>query len=60
MSDAIKDALFAALCEAGLKVPEGEFGVHATHWETSNAKHPDVLQQTFIVSVSEILPEPKK
>lgn len=59
MSDELKNAIFTALCEAGLKIPEGEFGAHATHWETSNAKHPDILQQTFIVSVSEILPEPK-
>lgn len=57
MSDEIKNALFTALCEAGLKVPQGEFGVHATHYETSNAKHPDILLQVFIVSVSEILPE---
>lgn len=57
MSDEIKNALFTAQCEAGLKVPQGEFGVHATHYETSNAKHPDILLQVFIVSVSEILPE---
>ena len=57
MSEAIKEALFNALCEAGLKVPEGDFSAHATHFETSNAKHPDILSQVFIVSVSEILPE---
>lgn len=59
MSDELKNMIFAALCEAGLKVPEGEYRVHASHWETSNAKHPDILSQMFFVQVNEIVPEGK-
>jgi hypothetical protein len=54
VSDELKNALFAALCEAGLKVPQGTFQVHAKQFETTSAAHPGVLSQIFIVSVTEI------
>jgi len=55
MSDEIKNSLFAALCEAGLKVPEGRFQVLAKQFDTSSAAHPDLTSQIFIVTVTEFV-----
>lgn len=52
MSDKIKNALFAALCEAGLKVPEGDFQVLAKQFDTTSATHPDITAQIFMVTVT--------
>ena len=55
MSDELKNALFKALHEAGLKVPKGSFQVLAKQFDTTSARHPDISSQIFIVTVTEIV-----
>jgi len=54
VSDEIKNRLFAALCEAGLKVPKGSFQVLAKQFDTTSATDPDIAPQIFMVTVTEI------
>jgi len=55
VSDELKNALFKALHEAGLKVPKGSFQVLAKQFDTTSARHPDISSQIFIVTVTEIV-----
>jgi len=54
VSDVIKNKLFAALREAGLKIPKGNYTVLAKQFDTDSATHPDIRSQIFIVTVTEI------